>query len=113
MEQERENNAQHFLDLIQKSRKGKFKIYIGMSAGVGKTYRMLREAHTLLKKGIDVNLHYLPVHLHPYYKKLGFKSGDYPVAEKHAKSAISLPIYFGLKKEELIYIINTVKKIIY
>ena len=67
----------------------------------------------LLKKGIDVNLHYLPVHLHPYYKKLGFKSGDYPVAEKHAKSAISLPIYFGLKKEELSYIINTVKKIIY
>lgn len=62
MEQERENNAQHFLDLIQKSRKGKFKIYIGMSAGVGKTYRMLREAHTLLKKGIDVKIGYIETH---------------------------------------------------
>ncbi len=67
----------------------------------------------LLKKGIDVNLHYLPVHLHPYYKKLGFKSGDYPVSEKHAKSAISLPIYFDLNKKQLSHIIKTLKNIIY
>lgn len=62
MEQEKKNNAQHFLDLIQKSRKGKFKIYIGMSAGVGKTYRMLQEAHTLLKNGIDVKIGYIETH---------------------------------------------------
>lgn len=62
MEQEKHNNAQHFLDLIQKSRRGKFKIYIGMSAGVGKTYRMLQEAHTLLKKGIDVKIGYVETH---------------------------------------------------
>lgn len=62
MEQERQNNAQHFLDLIQKSRKGKFKIYIGMSAGVGKTFRMLQEAHTLLKNGIDVKIGYIETH---------------------------------------------------
>ena len=62
MEQEKQNNAQHFLDLIQKSRKGKFKIYIGMSAGVGKTYRMLQEAHTLLKKGIDIKIGYIETH---------------------------------------------------
>lgn len=62
MEQERQSNAQQFLDLIQKSRKGKFKIYIGMSAGVGKTYRMLQEAHILLKKGIDVKIGYVETH---------------------------------------------------
>ena len=62
MEQEKQNNAQHFLDLIQKSRKGKFKIYIGMSAGVGKTYRMLQEAHSLLKNGIDVKIGYIETH---------------------------------------------------
>ncbi|MBC7641989.1 MAG: sensor protein KdpD [Flavobacterium sp.] len=62
MEQEKQNNAQHFLDLIQKSRKGKFKIYIGMSAGVGKTFRMLQEAHTLLKNGIDVKIGYVETH---------------------------------------------------
>lgn len=62
MEQEKENNVKHFLDLIQKSRKGKFKIYIGMSAGVGKTFRMLQETHTLLKKGIDVKIGFIETH---------------------------------------------------
>ena len=62
MEQEKQNKAQHFIDLIQKSRKGKFKIYIGMSAGVGKTYRMLQEAHSLLMNGIDVKIGYIETH---------------------------------------------------
>jgi len=43
----REQSVQHFLDLIKKSRRGKFKIYIGMIAGVGKSYRMLQEAHEI------------------------------------------------------------------
>lgn len=63
MPDEKENNVQHFLDLIKKSRLGKFKIYIGMSAGVGKTYRMLQEAHALLKNGIDVKIGYIETHL--------------------------------------------------
>ncbi|CAM3967417.1 histidine kinase [Flavobacterium sinopsychrotolerans] len=62
MDNEKENNVKHFLDLIQKSRKGKFKVYIGMSAGVGKTFRMLQEAHTLLKTGIDVKIGYIETH---------------------------------------------------
>ncbi|PZP44051.1 MAG: histidine kinase [Pseudopedobacter saltans] len=56
------NSAEYFLDLIQKSRRGKFKIYIGMSAGVGKTYRMLQEAHALLRNGIDVQVGYVETH---------------------------------------------------
>ena len=59
---EKDHTVQHFLDLIKKSRKGKFKIYVGMSAGVGKTYRMLQEAHTLLKNGIDVKIGYIETH---------------------------------------------------
>ena len=43
-----DQNADRFLDLIRESRRGKFKVYIGMSAGVGKSYRMLQEAHALL-----------------------------------------------------------------
>jgi two-component system sensor histidine kinase KdpD len=58
----KEQSVQHFLDLIKKSRKGKFKIYIGMSAGVGKTYRMLQEAHSLLKNGVDVKIGYVETH---------------------------------------------------
>ncbi len=59
---EKDKTVQHFLDLIKKSRRGKFKIYIGMSAGVGKSYRMLQEAHTLLKNGIDVKIGYIETH---------------------------------------------------
>ncbi|MVT08020.1 sensor protein KdpD [Chitinophaga tropicalis] len=59
---EKENNAQHFLDLIRQSRRGKFKIYIGMSAGVGKTYRMLQEAKTLLRNGVDIKVAYIETH---------------------------------------------------
>jgi two-component system sensor histidine kinase KdpD len=59
---DKENSVQHFLDLIKKSRKGKFKIYIGMSAGVGKTYRMLQEAQALLRNGIDVKIGYIETH---------------------------------------------------
>lgn len=59
---EQEKNAEQFLNLIRKSRKGKFKIYIGMSAGVGKTFRMLQEAQTLLRNGIDVKIGYIETH---------------------------------------------------
>ncbi len=59
---EREQNAEHFLELIRKSKRGKFKIYIGMSAGVGKTYRMLQEAHTLMKNSIDIQIGYIETH---------------------------------------------------
>jgi len=61
--EEKEESVKHFLELIKKSRRGKLKIYIGMSAGVGKTYRMLQEAHTLLRGGIDVWIGYVETHL--------------------------------------------------
>ncbi len=57
-----ENSADQFLNLIRQSRKGKFKIYIGMSAGVGKTFRMLQESHTLLRNGVDVKIGYIETH---------------------------------------------------
>jgi two-component system sensor histidine kinase KdpD len=59
---DKDQDVQHFLDLIRQSRRGKFKIYIGMSAGVGKTYRMLQEAQTLLRNGVDVKVGYVETH---------------------------------------------------
>src|SRR6201986_1033925 len=61
-EENKEQSVEHFLELIKRSRRGKFKIYIGMSAGVGKTYRMLMEAHALLKYGMDVKIGYIETH---------------------------------------------------
>ena len=46
--------AEDFLELVQKSKRGRLKLYIGFAAGVGKTYRMLEEAHALKKRGVDV-----------------------------------------------------------
>ena len=62
MEDNKEQSVRQFLDLVKKSRRGKFKIYIGMSAGVGKTYRMLQESHALLKSGIDIQIGYIETH---------------------------------------------------
>ena len=59
---DREQSVQHFLDLIKRSHRGKFKIYIGMIAGVGKSYRMLQEVHELLENGVDVQIGYIETH---------------------------------------------------
>src|SRR5579863_4590624 len=59
---DKDQNVQHFLELIRQSRRGKFKVYIGMSAGVGKTYRMLQEAQSLLRNGVDVKIGYIETH---------------------------------------------------
>ncbi len=59
---ELEKNEEQFLELIRKAKRGKFKIYIGMSAGVGKTYRMLQEAHALFKSAVDVQIGYIETH---------------------------------------------------
>lgn len=58
----REESVQHFLNMIRRSQRGVFKIYIGMIAGVGKSYRMLQEAHELLENNVDVQIGYIETH---------------------------------------------------
>src|SRR5450631_3566391 len=62
MPEDKQDNTEQFLNLNPKQGKGKFKIYIGMSAGVGKTYRMLQEAHDLLRNGVNVKVGYVETH---------------------------------------------------
>lgn len=50
----------------------------------------------LRQRGIGVHVHYIPVHTQPYYQQLGFRTGDFPEAEKYYKKALSLPLYFDL-----------------
>lgn len=54
----------------------------------------------LRKNNIGASLHYLPVHLHPYYRNIGFKPGTFLEAERYAKEAISLPLYPELTDQE-------------
>ena len=61
----------------------------------------------LLNDGIGVNLHYIPVHLQPYYRDLGFEKGDFPESEQYGKEAISLPLYPKLTTEKQNRVIAT------
>jgi len=58
----KDQSVQHFLNLANRTGRGKFKIYIGMSAGVGKTYRMLQEAHAMLRNGVNIQIGYIETH---------------------------------------------------
>jgi dTDP-4-amino-4,6-dideoxygalactose transaminase len=64
---------------------------------IRKTHRKVFEE--LRQQGIGVNLHYLPVHLQPYYRDLGFRSGQFPEAEAHAQEALTLPLYPALEEQ--------------
>ena len=54
----------------------------------------------LLAAGIGVNVHYIPVHLQPYYRRLGFGPGDFPEAEQYYREAITLPLFPAMTDEE-------------
>ena len=65
-----------------------------------------------LKNKISVMLHYRPIHLHPFFKKKGFKDKDYPVSENYAKRAFSIPNFFLLNKIKQDKVISTINKIL-
>jgi UDP-4-amino-4,6-dideoxy-N-acetyl-beta-L-altrosamine transaminase len=67
---------------------------------------------SLLEQGIGVNLHYIPVHTQPYYKKMGFKEGDFPNAESYYQEAISLPLFPKLSDEEQGKVITALKLVL-
>ena len=62
MNNEKKYSPEEWLEQVQKSQKGKLKIYLGMSAGVGKSYRMLQEAHILLQNDVNVKIGYIETH---------------------------------------------------
>jgi UDP-4-amino-4,6-dideoxy-N-acetyl-beta-L-altrosamine transaminase len=59
--------------------------------------------------GLGVNLHYIPVHLQPYYRNLGFMPGDFPKSEDYYARAISIPLYAGLTDEEQQTVVVTIE----
>ncbi|KPA88668.1 UDP-4-keto-6-deoxy-N-acetylglucosamine 4-aminotransferase [Pseudomonas asplenii] len=77
---------------------------------IGITHREVFEA--LRAAGIGVNLHYIPVHLQPYYRELGFAEGDFPEAERYYAEAISLPMYPDLGDEQQNYVIDQLRRIL-
>lgn len=69
----------------------------------GEVFRRLREA------GIGVNVHYIPIHLQPYYARLGFKPGDFPAAERYYRQAITLPLFPAMTQTQQAYVAATLR----
>lgn len=66
----------------------------------------------LQKQGIGVQVHYMPLHLHPFYKKIGYKKGDFPIAEEYYKGAITLPLFPKMTEKNIKKVVESVKKAI-
>ncbi|MHC8321674.1 UDP-4-amino-4,6-dideoxy-N-acetyl-beta-L-altrosamine transaminase [Pseudomonas sp. GB2N2] len=62
--------------------------------------------------GIGVNLHYIPVHLQPYYRDLGFGEGDFPEAERYYAEAVSLPLFPLLSDEQQDHVVAQLQRLI-
>jgi UDP-4-amino-4,6-dideoxy-N-acetyl-beta-L-altrosamine transaminase len=77
---------------------------------ISKSHRQIFEE--LRQVGIGVNLHYIPMHTHPYYQNLGFRWGDFPAAEAYYKEAISLPLYPGLTEVSQDRVVKILQEVI-
>ena len=62
--------------------------------------------------GIAVNLHYIPVHMQPFYKAMGFRVGDFPESEKYYSEAISLPMFPNLSEEDQDKVVKVLSSIV-
>ncbi len=66
----------------------------------------------LQKRGVGVQVHYIPIPSQPYYRKLGYRVGDCPKAQAYYCSAISLPMFPKMTDGEVAFVANTVKDVI-
>ncbi|MBA3696903.1 MAG: UDP-4-amino-4,6-dideoxy-N-acetyl-beta-L-altrosamine transaminase [Methylotenera sp.] len=66
----------------------------------------------LIERGIICQVHYIPVHLQPYYRNLGYKRGDYPITEYYYQQALSLPEYYSLSSENQYRVVDLIKAIV-
>ena len=86
-----------------------FHLYVVRLAN-GTRRRQVFEA--LRARGIGVNVHYIPVHLQPYYRAMGFSAGDFPEAERYYSEVISLPLYPILSEVDQDYVISALSEVL-
>jgi UDP-4-amino-4,6-dideoxy-N-acetyl-beta-L-altrosamine transaminase len=72
-----------------------------------------KEVFDLLREnGVGVNLHYIPVHLQPYYSDLGFKKGQFPESESYYEEAISIPLYHAMTQDQQNEVVRVLSNIL-
>jgi UDP-4-amino-4,6-dideoxy-N-acetyl-beta-L-altrosamine transaminase len=87
-----------------------FVIQLGQSAAGGSRRAVFED---LRARGIMVNVHYIPVHLQPYYRNLGFRRGDFPQAERFYERAISLPLFYDLTEAQQDQVCETLGELLH
>ena len=68
--------------------------------------------NSLKSRGIGVNVHYIPIHTHPYYQNIGFKKGEYPNSEKYYSNAISIPLNQSMNFKQQDKVINALEELL-
>ena len=100
------------LPVVQTGNRSAFHIYVVRlrREATSKTHRQVFDH--LRARGVGVNLHYMPVHLQPYYRDLGFTDGQYPESEAYGRSAITLPLYPAMSNQEQDHVVGALKEIL-
>ena len=100
------------LPTVQPGNRSAFHLYV-VRLNVEATTRGHRQVFDdLRQQGVGVNLHYLPIHLQPYYRELGFSPGQYLEAEAHGREAITLPLYPTLSDQQQDFIVNALQRVL-
>jgi dTDP-4-amino-4,6-dideoxygalactose transaminase len=99
------------LPTVSDGNRSAFHLYVvRVKPEAGKSQRDVSDQ--LRQRGIGANLHYMPVHLQPYYRKLGFHRGQYPEAEAYGESAISIPMYPSMQPAAQAEVIGALRAIL-
>jgi UDP-4-amino-4,6-dideoxy-N-acetyl-beta-L-altrosamine transaminase len=100
------------LPLVRAENRSAFHLYVVRLDGarLSRTHRQVFDE--LRRWGIGVNLHYMPVHLQPYYRQLGFRPGQFPEAEAHGREAITLPLFAGLSEPMQDKVVTCLKRVL-
>jgi dTDP-4-amino-4,6-dideoxygalactose transaminase len=97
---------------VQPGNTSAFHLYVVrlQPGGVQKTHRQVFDE--LRARGVGVNLHYMPVHLQPYYRALGFTPGQFPEAEAYGATAITLPLYPTLTDSQQDCVVTALREVL-
>jgi len=96
------------LPIQRKDTRSSFHLYIIRVDKYNKEISRSQLFERLRNEGIIVNLHYIPIYKHPFYKEIGYNEDEFPNAELYYEEAISLPIYSSLTNEDVIKIIEII-----
>jgi dTDP-4-amino-4,6-dideoxygalactose transaminase len=100
------------LPTVRKENRSAFHLYVVRLDRGTSTENHRRVFDGLRHAGIGVNLHYIPVHLQPYYRGLGFSAGQFPEAEAHGQLAITLPLYPALTHRQQDDVVRALRDIL-